>query len=59
MIQKLKINEGEQKIPQTEKGTASEQRRRKKGSLDEREKRRIEKGSMGTHKHQKFRIGGF
>jgi hypothetical protein len=44
-IQKLEINGGEHKIPWTEKGTAIEQRRTEKGSLDKREQRRTEKGS--------------
>ena len=47
-IQMLEINEGEQKIPQTKKGTAIEQRRKEKGSLDEREQRKTEKKSSNT-----------
>lgn len=44
-IQKLEITENEHKIPQIEKGTAIKQGRRNKGFLNEREHRRIEKGS--------------
>jgi hypothetical protein len=44
-IQKLEIIGGEQKIPRTEKGTTSEQRRKDNGSLDEGEQSRLEKGS--------------
>ena len=43
--QKLEIMGGEQKIPRTEKGTTSERRRKKNGSLDEGEQSRSLKGS--------------
>ena len=57
-VLKLEINGGEQKIPRTEKGTANIYKRREKGSLNEREQVRTEKGSPVTQERKTRGKGG-
>jgi hypothetical protein len=57
-VQKLEINGGEQKIPRTEKGTASVYKRREKGSPNEREQMRTGKGSPVAQERKTRGNGG-